>query len=233
MTIWFILLAVGAYLLGSLPVHYVTARLLQGIDLRQYGTGQAGAGNLWRMTSWRLGLPVGIFDGLKGLMMVWIAESVGLDVAPQLVIGSAAIIGHNWPLFLRFNGGRGVGTTLGVLLIIPLLNDVTPWASTAFFAIITFGAVVLRSSALPTLIAAAALPLLSWIFGEPAPIILGFLAIFLVIAIKRLTAPRSADAASIGNGQLLFNRLLFDRDIRDREAWIHRKPAGGDKQEKG
>ena len=71
MTVEFILLIIAAYLLGSVPASYLVAKWWRGIDLRQYGTGQAGGGNLWRMTSWRLGLPVGIFDLSKGLVMVW------------------------------------------------------------------------------------------------------------------------------------------------------------------
>ncbi|MEE8318062.1 MAG: glycerol-3-phosphate acyltransferase, partial [Dehalococcoidales bacterium] len=67
MAIW-IGLIVGAYILGSVPVSYLVARLCYGLDLREYGTGQMGGGNLWRMTSWRLGLPVGVFDLSKGIL---------------------------------------------------------------------------------------------------------------------------------------------------------------------
>ena len=231
MTIWFVLLVLGAYLLGSVPASYIAAKLFHGIDLRQIGTGQVGGGNLWRMTSWKLGLPVGLFDLSKGLVMVCVAESVGLDIVQQLVVGLAAIIGHNWPVFLRFNGGRGIGTTIGVVFILPLINDMTPWASAAFLAILIIGTLVVRSSPLPVFAAAAALPLVSWWFHEPLSIALGFLAILLVIVIKRLTAPRSADSASISRSQLLVNRLFFDRDIRDRTGWMYRKPVKPRKQE--
>ena len=92
MAIEFVLLVLGAYLLGSVPVSYLAARFSRGIDLRQYGTGQVGAGNLWRMTSWRLGLPVGIFDLGKGIAMVWVAQLVGLGIAQQVTVGSATKI---------------------------------------------------------------------------------------------------------------------------------------------
>jgi len=73
--------------------------------------------------------------------------------------------------------------------------------------------------------AVAALPLVSWaVPGEPLPITLGFLVIFLITVIKRLARRRTDISASLSNGQLLLNRLLFDRDIRDRKAWIHRGP---------
>ncbi|MFC2002232.1 glycerol-3-phosphate acyltransferase [Chloroflexota bacterium] len=222
---WFALI-LGAYLLGSVPASYLAAKLSRGIDLRQYGTGQLGGGNLWRMTSWRLGLPVGIFDVSKGLIMVWVAKLTGLDVAQQLAVGSTAIVGHNWPVFLRFSGGRGIGTTMGILLILPLINDMTPWASIAFFAILLIGFTILRSSPVPAVVGTMALPLVSWGFHEPLSVTLGFLAIFLIIVIKRLTAPQSAEAVPTSKRQLLLNRLLFDRDIKDRKGWMYRKPAG-------
>ena len=231
MTIWFVLLVLGAYLLGSMPTSYIAARQFRGIDLRKYGTGQVGGGNLWRMTSWKLGLPVGLFDLSKGLVMVWVAEMLGLNIAQQLVVGLGAVIGHNWPVFLRFRGGRGIGTTMGVVLILPLINDMTPWASVAFFAILIVGSLVMRSSPLAALGGAAALPLVSWWFHEPLSVILGFLATFLVIIIKRLTAPRSADSDAVSKRQLLLNRLFFDRDIGDRIGWMYRKPIKPLKQE--
>ena len=233
MTTWFVLITLGAYLLGSVPASYIAARLSRGIDLRQYGTGQVGGGNLWRMTSWKIALPVGIFDLSKGLVMVWAANSAGLDIAQQLTAGLAAIIGHNWPVFLRFSGGRGIGTTTGVILIMPLLNNVTPWASVSFFAIIIIGSLATRSSPLPVIIGAATVPLVSWWLHDPFPVTLVYLVIFAVIVIKRLTASGSAGTTSIGKRQLFLNRLLFDRDIRDRKVWMYRKPVGQEEQGKG
>ncbi len=222
MTTWFALIS-GAYFLGSVPAAYLVARLSRGIDLRKYGTGQVGGGNLWRMTSWRFGLPVGAFDFSKGMLMVWATQAVGLDIAQQIAVGTAAVIGHNWSVFLRFSGGRGIGTMIGIILILPLINDMTPWVAVAFFTILVIGAVILRSSPLPILLGMAAMPLVS-LFYEPLSVTLGFSAIFIVIVIKRLTAPKAAEAVSISKGQLLLNRLFFDRDIRDRKAWMYRVP---------
>jgi glycerol-3-phosphate acyltransferase PlsY len=226
MAIWFALI-VASYLLGSVPAAYLVAKLARGIDLRECGTGQVGGGNLWRMTSWYLALPVGIFDLSKGLVMVWVAELAGLGVPQQLVVGLAAVIGHNWPVFLGFNGGRGVGTTMGVVLILPLINEeMTPWATVACLSILAGGTVVLRSSPLPVLAGVTSLPLVSAFF-EPPVVTLGFLAFFLVLVIRRLTAPKVAQEISLSRGRVLLNRLLFDRDIADRELWMYRKPWDG------
>ena len=222
MAIWLALI-LGAYLLGSVPVSYIVAKLSRGIDLRQYGTGQVGAGNLWRLTSRRLALPVGIFDLIKGLVMVWVAQLMGLDITQQLAVGLAVIIGHNWPIFLRFSGGRGIGTTIGVIIILPIINDMAPWGTIAFLAALIIGTIIMRSSPVPVFVGVAALPLVSW-FYEPLSVTLGFQAMFLIIVIKRLTAPRSDEAVLVSKGRLLLYRLLFDRDIMDRKAWMYRVP---------
>jgi glycerol-3-phosphate acyltransferase PlsY len=227
------LLTLGAYLLGSVPAAYLAARWSRGIDIRQCGDGNVGSTNLMRLTSKRVAIPVVIFDLGKGALMVWIAQLLGLDITQQAVVGVAAVIGHNWPVFLRFNGGRGILTTLGIIFIL------VPWLG-LIALIIAYGMAPFRQLALGTMIAVASLPIFSWFlpqpFGieKPLPITLGFVAIFLLAVIRRLTAPRTLFTASVTSGQLFVNRLLFDRDIRDRKAWINRRlPEQQGKQGKG
>ena len=233
MTIEFGLLILAAYLLGSVPAAYLAAKWSRGIDLRQYGSGNVGASNLLTITSKWIAIPVIIFDVGKGMVMVWAAQLLGLGIAEQVTVGLAAIIGHNWPVFLRFYGGRGALTTIGVLLILTPLLALILLAIAFLFS--PFGQL-----ALGTTVAMVALPLFSWFFSqplrieEPLPLTLGFLAIFIILLIRRLTAPRTSLSASVTPGQLIINRLLFDRDIRDREAWIKRQPLDQqEKQEKG
>jgi glycerol-3-phosphate acyltransferase PlsY len=179
-----------------------------------------------RLTSKRIATPVIIFDVGKGALMVWVAQRLGLDITQQVTVGVAAIIGHNWPVFLRFNGGRGIFTTLGIIFILVP----RPWLG-LIALIIAYGMAPFRQLALGTLIAVASLPVFSWflpqLFGieKPLPIALGFAAIFLLVVIRRLTAPRTIFTASVTLRQLLVNRLLFDRDIRDRKAWIQQRAS--------
>ena len=233
MAIEFVLLVLAAYLLGSVPAAYLAARWSRGIDIRQYGSGNVGLANLWRLAPRWSAILVCIFDLAKGMVMVWVAQEIGLGIAEQVAVGVAAIIGHNWPVFLGFSGGRGIITTLGVVFIL------MPWGAAVFLAIASL-TILVKSSPLPVLAGITALPLASWFFSqplgieEPLPVTLGFLAIFLIIVIRRLTA-RQTTAVSIGKKQLLLNRLLFDRDIRDKEAWVHRAPpeASSSKQPLG
>jgi len=234
MAIEFVLLLLAAYLLGSFPAAYFAARWSRGIDIRQYGSGNVGATNLLGLTSKWIAIVVIIFDLAKGMAMVWAAQLVGLGIAQQVAVGLATIIGHNWPVFLRFNGGRGLLTILGIALFLPLIhsslinrpliNVLIPWEIVAFFALGAVAFFTIHSVPLGAVAGMAAMPLVSWGLGEPPPMTLGFLAMFLIMVIRRLTAPKTSVTASVPPGQLVLNRLLFDRDIRDRQAWIHRQP---------
>ncbi len=221
MSVEFILLALVAYLLGSVPAAYLAGRWSRGVDIRKYGGGNVGAGNAWRFASKPLAVVVIVFDLGKGMVMVWAAQQAGLGIAEQVVAGVAVVIGHNWPVFLRFSGGRGVLTTLGVALVLPVINNLVPWGLITGLAIAALFFFILRDSALGVGLAFAAMPLVSWGLGEPTPLPLGFLAMFLIVLFRRLTAPRTSLSASVPQGELLVSRLLFDRDIRDREAWLH------------
>jgi len=175
------------------------------------------------MTSWKLGIPVGAFDLGKGMLMVWVAQILELSVAQQLVVGAAAVVGHNWSVFLRFGGGRGIATSMGIVLIIPIINEMTPWPTITCFAFLATGFIILRSSPLPVLASVTSLPIVSAIY-EPLTTTLGFLTIFLIVVVKRLAASKAAEATAISKKRMLLNRLLFDRDIMDRKTWMYRRP---------
>ena len=115
------LLAVAAYLVGSLPFGYLTGRLVAGIDIREHGSGNIGATNVGRVLGNKWGLVVLVLDFLKGLLPVTLLTGLFLppDAANrthwQVAAGIATILGHMFPLWLRFRGGKGVATSLGVV----------------------------------------------------------------------------------------------------------------------
>jgi glycerol-3-phosphate acyltransferase PlsY len=222
------LLVVASYLVGSIPSSYLAARS-RGIDLRQRGTQQVGGGNLWRTTSRTLGLLVGIFDFLKGILMILIAWRLGLDAGLQFAVGLAAVVGHNWPVFLRFHGGRGIATSVGIIIILPYINrsEITTWPLVSFFAAAVAVLVIAHRTPLPILIGLIILPIVSAVVHEPLSLTLGYAAMTLIIIIKRLTAQASAEKITTGLGRILLYRLLFDRDIRDRKAWVSRNQTKG------
>jgi glycerol-3-phosphate acyltransferase PlsY len=217
-----ILLIIAAYLLGSIPLSYLAGKS-KGVDLRKRGTPQVGGGNLWRTASKKLGLTVGMWDFFKGMLMVLVAWRVGLDAGQQLAVGLGAVVGHNWPVFLRFHGGRGIATCLGIIIILPFINDITPWPSVAFFATAILTLIFTHRSPIPILVGMLMLPVFSAIFHEMLSLTMGFLAMTLIVIIKRLSAQPTAEGRTIGMGRLLWNRLLYDRDIGDRKAWVQRR----------
>ena len=214
----------GAYLLGSVPSAYLAGRWSRGIDIRRYGSGNVGATNLMRFTSKRVAIPVIVFDSVKGMIMVGVAWWLGLGVTEQMLVGIAAIVGHNWPVFLRFAGGRGVITTMGVGFLLPLINQLASLA-TMFLVTVLYGSIALVSAyfkrlPLGVFIIVAAFPVVVWVLTRSLPLAMGYLAMFLILVVRRLTARQPVSITSLSKRQMLLNRLLFDRDMRDKEAWM-------------
>jgi glycerol-3-phosphate acyltransferase PlsY len=208
-----ILAIIVAYLLGSIPTAYIAGRLYKGIDIRKFGSGNVGGANIWRTVSRRVSVLVILADVGKGTLALLMAQLVGLSLIFQVIAGLAAIIGHSWSPFLRFSGGRGIATALGVLILL------APKEFLVFLAIALPGW-ILWSMPVGVGMGMASLPLASWGFGEPLPLILGCLGMFLLMATRRLTANRGAIQGDWKRVTLY--RLLLDRDIRNREAWVQR-----------
>ncbi|MFC2011470.1 glycerol-3-phosphate acyltransferase [Chloroflexota bacterium] len=220
MTVVFILLILAAYLLGSVPTAYLVAKWRRGIDIRQYGSGNVGASNVLATVSKRWSILVTIFDIGKGALTVWVAKLLFPDIpAYQITVGITAIIGHNWPVFLGFRGGRGMFTTLGVITMLS-------WKLGLIVTVISYTLAPWHQVALGATLALVSLPFFSWFLTQPLdiearlPITLGFAALVLIVLARRLITPRTLLTESVHPAELFFNRLLFDRDIRDRKAWI-------------
>ncbi len=117
----FVLALVVGYLLGAVPNGYLLGKLVAGVDVRTQGTGKTGASNTRTLLGWRRGFfPVFLLDASKGaaavLLASWTAD--GLNPWVRVAGGMAAIIGHSWPVYLGFKGGRGVATGIGVMLML-------------------------------------------------------------------------------------------------------------------
>jgi acyl phosphate:glycerol-3-phosphate acyltransferase len=227
-----VLLIIGiaaGYLLGAIPSGYLAARLARGVDLRKYGTGGIGLSNVWHLAhSVWLVLPVVLFDIIKVMPAVWWASFVGLDLTAQVIIGFCGVIGHNWPVYLRFQGGRGMLCTLGFTFIIPVVNGMVPWPLIVGLTLLFVVMVVNRSSGIAVWLAVATLPILSIIMGDPPPLVLGYVAVFLMMIFRRLVQPRSPLSASLKWWQVLTYRLFLDRDIQDRDKWVRQRSVKTD-----
>jgi len=178
-----LLIALGAFLLGSIPTGYLVARA-KGIDIRQHGSGNIGATNVFRTLGKPLGILVFVFDALKGFAAVWLAMKFGGSSAwPGIIAAVAVIAGHNYTPWLGFKGGKGIATSAGTLLAL------APWAVLCI-AIVWFVVFkVSRYVSLASISAAAALPvavaaLWSAGCGGNGPL-LGFTVLISALAIWR------------------------------------------------
>ncbi|MDD4834073.1 MAG: glycerol-3-phosphate 1-O-acyltransferase PlsY [Lutispora sp.] len=117
MTIKIIIISVLSYFLGNISVSFLIARYAGGIDIRKHGSGNAGATNVFRTLGAKAGLTAFIGDALKGVFAVLIGKLIGEEDG-QIAAGIFVVIGHNWPMLLGFKGGKGIATTIGVMIAI-------------------------------------------------------------------------------------------------------------------
>lgn len=106
-----------AYLLGNFSTSFIVGKLVGNIDIRNHGSGNAGSTNVFRTLGLKAGLLAFIGDSIKGVFAVYLARRFGNDTI-ALLAGVAAIVGHNWPFVLKFKGGKGIATSIGVALMV-------------------------------------------------------------------------------------------------------------------
>lgn len=218
MTVQSVLLIVAGYLLGSIPTAYLAGRWLKGIDLRHYGSGTvSGSGIYEHVARWAV-VPVGLFDVGKAALPAWLGLRLGLGMPVAAAAGMAAALGHNWPVFLRLAGGRGLGCFLGILALI------FPWGIAWLLGALAIGW-LLDDSAPWALISLALLPLFAHLVGGPEVMVPLGIAMLLLTLAKRLEAnrrPLPVDGQE--RWQVILRRLLLDRDIRSHREWLSRRP---------
>jgi len=110
-----VIVLAAAYLIGSLPFGYIMSKMLLKTDIRNHGSGNIGATNVLRVAGWCYALPVFILDALKGFVAVLLARAVSDLPVVYLAAGLLAMLGHSFPLYLKFKGGKAAATGIGVL----------------------------------------------------------------------------------------------------------------------
>ena len=176
------LFLVSSYLVSSIPFGYVLAKKYAKIDIRQHGSKNIGATNVMRLAGKKLAFLTLIFDGFKGAMMIIVARFVFFDVNNLhlflVIIGSVCVLGHIYPVYLNFKGGKGVATAIAVLLAL----DFAVGMLAIFFWIMAFSA--FRISSISSLIAIFSTVILSSVYGAPASQILFCLGLFILIFVR-------------------------------------------------
>ncbi|MCH2512498.1 MAG: hypothetical protein DSY79_02585 [Chloroflexi bacterium] len=217
-------LYIGAYLLGSIPTAYLIGRLVRGVDIRGYGSGNVGSANLWEHVGKRWVYPVAMAEiFIKGALPIWVALYVlDIDRSSALLIGPPllAIAGNNWSIFLKLQGGRGIAVAGGTLVAL------SPILAISVAAISILGWKITKSSGLWVLISLMTLPLIAYLAHDNLNLVWYCFGLLGIVALKRLSANWTPFPADVSRKKVLFNRLFRDRDVSDRTGWVRRIPEG-------
>ena len=223
-------LYIAAFLLGSIPTAYVIGRVVKGIDLRRYGSGNVGANNVNQHVGKKWMVVQALSDLLvKGAGSIWLSVyAAGVPWDSPLVVGPPLLVmaGNNWSPFLKFQGGRGLGVAAGTLLAFsPLIFAI------ALF--IYFGGCLLHraGAAVWALAALLSLPVLAFLVPDGLKMLEGLTMVWYCLGVvglallKRLLANWSPLPGDLPRRKVIFNRLVRDRDIDDRAQWVERIPG--------
>jgi glycerol-3-phosphate acyltransferase PlsY len=177
-----LLVAVPSYLIGSIPSSYIMGKLLKGIDLREHGSGNLGAANTFRVLGFKAALPVLLFDIGKGFVAVhYFSRFAGTGTLFALLAALVVVIGHNYSVFVRFSGGKGVGATAGAFLAL------APEAVGMCLALWIISLLITRIVSIASMVSAAFLPvsvpLANRVFGAHVHYSVGILAVAAAVVV--------------------------------------------------
>lgn len=162
-----IIAVISGYLLGSVPFAYLLARRHRGIDLRRAGSGNVGAANLLRTTTVKIGIGAMALDMAKGVLSVMLARQLEPGSSAPAAAGIAAVLGHIYPVWLKFRGGKGVATSCGVFAVL------APWATVMASLLFLVTVWWTKYVSLGSVIASALLGPLAYLTGSPFVTVLG------------------------------------------------------------
>ena len=214
----FLLFPTAAYLVGSFPSAYLLTRLLRRVDIREVGTGSTGASNVSHSVGNVSGLVVLFFDSLiKGfiptLLFVWLE----IPIWALLLSSLSLVAGHNWSVFLRFKVGRGVATSIGIVL------GVGMWWQMLIMAIgpgLIGRGLIYKDSAPWTIASLLMLIVLSLIYESQSYIIWLLIGLLTLMLLKRVMSNSGISRLRRDFFSVMFLRIIFDRDVMSKKNWI-------------
>jgi glycerol-3-phosphate acyltransferase PlsY len=182
-----LLIAAASYLLGSIPVGYLLVRIFRKQDIRSVGSGNIGATNVLRSGGKGLGAATFLLDVLKGCSAIWLAAFIAVTLAPSVPVQNmealaaiSAVLGHMFPIWLKFRGGKGVAVGFGVFLV------ASTWAALAAIGVFIAVLLISRYVSVASILGAASFPLFAWLMasGDRPPFFIAAQCIvaFLIVA---------------------------------------------------
>jgi len=194
-----ILSIIIGYLLGSIPTAYIVSRLRNGTDIRTIGSRNMGGANVMREIGTHEGVFVGLFDIAKGAGAILITQALNVSEPWVFGTGFAAVVGHNFPVFAGFRGGRGSATIIGIFLVL------APTATLVTLAVVAIPFFASRKFAGAIIIGLALLPLFAWLLEGSLSLVRYVLAIDLFMLIRNLPDIRRVLAKGI------IKDMIYDR----------------------
>jgi glycerol-3-phosphate acyltransferase PlsY len=177
-----IIAIIVSYLIGSISFSFLAGKFLKGIDIREHGSGNAGATNTLRVLGKGPGLSVFVLDIFKGVLAIWIAAWLVPDsIKVEILCGFAVVAGHNWPLYFNFKGGKGIATTIGVMLTLCFWPVIFAGILAILIIFIT------RYVSIGSLLFATLLPLFIWWMDKPLEILWLSLVVFVFAYVRHRT----------------------------------------------
>ena len=218
--IYFIFVACCCYLIGAIPISYLLGKFWAKIDIRAHGSRNVGASNLAVHGGKNIGIIAGLMDCLiKGTFTILFLDVIlGMDPYFLLIASVSVVAGHNWSIFIGFEGGRGIATAFGLLVGFQMWEEIL--VLTVLLGII--GRLILyKDSGVWCFISFGSLPLLCFAFQEQTHILVFSVLLGVMLILKRLMS----NGNNIRKGSLkstLLCRLVFDRDIPSKTSWLDR-----------
>jgi len=194
-----ILSIIIGYLLGSIPTAYIVSRIRKGIDIRNIGSRNMGGANVMREIGAREGVFVGLIDIAKGAGAILIAQALNISELWVFGSGFGALVGHNFPLFAGFKGGRGSATIIGIFLVL------APEAILVTLAVVAIPFFTTRKFMAALFIGFGLLPLFVWLFEGSLPLVRFVLVIDLFMLVRNLPDIKQV----LGKG--VIRDMIYDR----------------------
>jgi glycerol-3-phosphate acyltransferase PlsY len=175
-----ILFALASYFVGAFPTGYIFFRAIEKKDVRGFGSGATGATNILRLAGWAYALPVALIDILKGFLPAFLAMKIFGDERLAAVSAGLAVLGHCYPIYIGFKGGKGVAAAAGAMFSLAFMP------SLCSLGVFVLTIVLTRYVSLGSILAVIFFPLFTFILRGPTDLILLSLPILLIILIRHL-----------------------------------------------
>ncbi len=195
----------SAYLIGSLPTAYIVGRLRKGIDIRQVGSRNMGAMNVFYSVGFIEGLLVLVIDIGKGALAILLSRYLNVYFIVELIAGVLVVVGHNFPVFLSFRGGKGGATALGVLI------SFMPWGIPFYAAILIITLVLTHYPTVSYSLAFICFPFVAWFINSQWELVVYSIVVIMLPMIRYI--PRLKEMRKKGGS---WYRVFLRRNIRDR-----------------